>query len=215
MPAPDAETRKPRFSYWRGYPARYREIFVDEGKRAAVAVALLLLLPLGGAIAWFAGSAWLPLRVVFGLLLLGIAGFGGFICYRTLRALLVPRVVPYFEKSLGEPEPFSGGDALAKNSEHLDELAAAAGANPLSSFGFVDDFYGEPMKWHEPALAVATIKAITPQVSAAEAALRRDLEALSEFLGRAASRKTRFALVIRTVHAVSDAEKQRRQGFFK
>lgn len=215
MPAPDTETRKARFSYWRGYPARYRELFVDEGKRAAVAVALLLLLPLGGAIAWFAGSAWLPLRVVFGLLLLGIAGFGGFICYRALRALLVPRVVPYFEKSLGEPAPFAGGDALAKNAEHLDELAAAAGANPLSSFGFVDDFYGEPMKWHEPALAVATIKSILPQVSAAEAALRRDLDALSEFLGRAATRKTRFALVIRTAHSVSDAEKQRRQGFFK
>lgn len=215
MPAPDTEARKPRFSYWRGYPSRYREIFREEGKRAAVAVALLLLLPLGGAIAWFAGSAWLPLRVVFGLALLGIAGFGGFICYRTLRALLVPRIVPYFEKSLGEPEPFSGGAALAQNSEHLDELAAAAGANPLSSFGFADDFQGEPIKWHEPALAVATIKVISPQVSAGEAELRRDLEALSEFLSRAASRKTRFALVIRTAHALSDAEKQRRQGFFK
>ena len=215
MPAPDTEARKTRFSYWRGYPARYHEMFLDEGKRAAVAVALLLLLPLGGAIAWFAGSAWLPLRVVFGLLLLGIAGFGGFICYRTLRALLVPRVVPYFEKNLGEPAPFSGGAALAKNSEHLDELAAAAGANPLSSFGFDDDFYGQSVKWHEPALAIATIKIISPQVSAEEPALRRDLEALSEFLGRAATRKTRFALVIRTVHAVSDAEIRRRQGFFK
>jgi len=215
MPAPDTEARKLRFAYWRGYPARYHEMFLEEGKRAAVAVALLFLLPLGGAIAWFAGSAWLPLRVVFGLLLLGIAGFGGFICYRTLRALLVPRVVPYFEKSLGEPAPFAGGAALAKNAEHLDELAAAAGANPLSTFGFADDFFAEPVKWHEPALAVATIKVISPQVSAEEPELRRDLEALSDFLGRAASKKTRFALVLRTAHAVSDAEKQRRQGFFQ
>jgi hypothetical protein len=212
MPASSTDVTKSRFSYWRGYPERYRGLLREEGKRAAVAVAVLVLLPGGGALAWFLGSAWLPLRLVLGLLLLGIAGFGAFLCARTIRALVFPKIVPYFEKSLAESQPFAGGTALARQNQRLDELALAAGVTPLSSYGFNDDFAGQTVTWHEPALALATIRAILPKVSQDESRLRGDLELLTEWLNRAAARRIRFALLLRTTHSVADAEKEKRLG---
>jgi hypothetical protein len=212
MTASSTDVTKSRFSYWRGYPERYRGLLREEGKRAAIAAALLVLLPGGGALAWFLGSAWLPLKLVFGLLLLGMAGFGALLCARTIRALLFPRIVPYFEKSLGEPAPFAGGVALARQSQQLDELALSAGVTPLSSYGFNDDFAGQVVTWHEPALALASVRAILPKLSPDEARLRHDLELLTESLNRAAARRIRFALLLRTTHAVADAEKEKRQG---
>lgn len=212
MTASSKDVTKSRLSYWRGYPERYRGLLREEGKRAAIAVAVLVLLPGGGALAWFLGSAWLPLKLLFGLLLLGIAGFGAFLCGRTISALLFPRIIPYFEKSLGESEPFAGGVALARQSQQLDELALSAGVTPLSSYGFNDDFAGQVVTWHEPALALASIRAILPKLAPDELRLRRDLELLTEWLNRAAARRIRFALLLRTTHAVADAEKEKRQG---
>ena len=212
MTASSSDVTKSRFAYWRGYPERYRGLLREEGKRAAIAVAVLVFLPGGGALAWFLGSAWLPLKLLFGLLLLGFAGFGAFLCARTIRALLSPRIVPYFEKSLGESEPFAGGVALARQSQRLDELALSAGVTPLSSYGFNDDFAGQVVTWHEPALALASVRAILPQISPDQLRLRHDLELLTESLNRAAARRIRFALLLRTTHAIADAEKEKRQG---
>jgi hypothetical protein len=214
MLAPDTDARKPRFSYWRGYPERYRDLYRVGAKRAVISIAVLVMVPLGGAIAWFIGSAWAPLKIIFGSLLLALAGFGAVLCTRTVRALLFARMVPYFEKQLGQSAPFAGGSELARNAEKLDALAAAAGAAPLSSFGFEDDFLGETVKWHEPALALATIRTISQQVAASEGELKRDLELLGDALGVAASKRTRFALLLTTTYAPSDAERQKRQGFF-
>jgi len=214
MSASSTDVTKSRFSYWRGYPERFRDVLREEGKRAAIAVGLLVVLPGGGALAWFLGSAWLPLKILFGLLLLAIAGFGAFLCTRTIRALVFVRIVPYFEKSLGDAQPFAAGVELARRAERLDRLATEAGATPLSNFGFNDDFVGQAVTWHEPALALATIRAVLPKVAETELALRRDLELLSEALNRAAARRIRFALLLRTTHAVSDAEKEKRLGSF-
>jgi hypothetical protein len=214
MVAPDTDARKPRFTYWRGYPGRYEAAFREGAKSVGIAALLMVVLPGGGAIAWFAGSAWGPLKVVFGTLLLAIAGYGAFLTARSGRALLFPRVVPYFEKQLGEGAAFDGGAALAKHAEQLDELALAANVAPLSGFGFADDFAGEAVTWHEPALALATIRTISQQISAGDALLKRDLDRLSETLNLAASKRTRFALLVRTTYAPSDVEAQRRQGFF-
>jgi hypothetical protein len=198
MLAPDTDARKPRFAYWRGYPDRYRDLYRVGVKRAAISIAVLVVVPLGGGIAWFVGSAWAPLKIVFGSLLLALAGFGAVICTRTVGALLFARMIPYFEKQLGENPPFAGGSELARNAEKLDALAAAAGAAPLSSFGFADDFLGELVKWHEPALALATIRTISEQIPASEVALKHDLDRLAESLTLAASKRTRFALLLPT-----------------
>lgn len=214
MLAPDTEARKPRFSYWRGYPERFRDAYRVGMKRAAVSIGLLVLIPLGGSVAWFVGSAWPPVKIIFGSLLLALAGFGAVICARSFGALLFPRVVPYFEKALGETTPFAGGRALAENAERLDGLAQAADLPPLSSFGFADDALGEAVTWHEPALALATLRALLQQISPSEPALKRDLEAFADLLELAASKRTRFALLLTTTYAVTDAERQKRQGFF-
>jgi hypothetical protein len=214
MPASSTDVTTSRFSYWHGYPERYRRQLREEGKRAAIALALLVLLPGGGALAWFLGSAWLPLKVVFGLSLLAIAAFGAYVCARSIRALAFARIVPYFEKSVDDTRPFAGGESLARHSQRLDELASQAGTTPLSNFGFADDFAGETITWHEPALGLATIRAITPKVPESDLQLRRDLELLSEALNRAAARRIRFALLLRTTHSLLDAEKQKRQGSF-
>jgi hypothetical protein len=83
---------------------------------------------------------------------------------------------------------------------------------PLSSYGFNDDFAGQVVTWHEPALALASVRAILPQVSPDQHRLRHDLELLTESLNRAAARRIRFALLLRTTHAIADAEKDKRQG---
>ena len=214
MLAPDTDANKPRFAYWRGYPERYRERYRAGLKRALISVCVLVLVPVGGAIAWFVGSAWTPLKIVFGSLLLLLSAFGTVICTRTIGALLFPRTVPYFEKALGEITPFAGGRELAKNAEHVDALAAAAGAAALSSFGFADDFRGERLTWHEPALALATIRAVSQQIPGSESALKRDLDDLAQVLSVAASKRTRFALLLTTTYAPTDAEREKRQGFF-
>lgn len=214
MAAVTTDDPRTRFAYWRGYPQRYRGLLREEGKRAALGVALLVLLPGGGALAWFVGSAWLPLKLVFGTLLLAIAGLGAYTCGRTLFALLFVRVVPYFEKPMGDAPAFAGGAALARRAEALDRLALAAGVTPLSGFGFADDDAGEKLVWHEPALGLATVRALALQVAPHDAGLRRDLELLADVLGRAAARRIRFALLLRTTPAPSDEEKARRQGAF-
>ena len=212
MTASPTDVAPSRFSYWRGYPLRYRERLQVEGKRAAVSVLLLVVLPGGGALAWFLGSAWAPLRIIVGLILLAMAGFGAFWCGRIVAALVFARVVPYFEKSLGDGPPLASGAELAKHSQRLDELAVLADATPLSSFGFNDDLAGEAVTWHEPALALATVRALSAKLSDAESALKRDLEQLAEALNRAAARRIRFALLLRTSYGLTGDEKAKRRG---
>jgi hypothetical protein len=212
MPGLDTDPSKARLGYWRGYPERYRELYRTGAKRAVIAIALLVLVPAGGAFAWFMGSAWAPLKVVFGCLLLAIGAYGAVTCTRSVRALLFARTIPYFEKKMGDGPPFEGGAALAKNTQRLDTLALAAGVAPLSSFGFNDDSVGETVTWHEPALALATIRTISQHIPHSELALKRDLDRLAESLSLAASQRTRFALLLTTTYAPSDAENERRHG---
>ncbi len=181
MPAPDTEARKTRFSYWRGYPARYREMFLDEAKRAAVAVALLLLLPLGGrspgspvprGCRCASCSAW---RCSASPASVGSSATARCVRCSSRESCRTSRRT-WASQRRSAAAPPSRRTRSTSTSWPLPPVR-----DPLSSFGFDDDFYGQSVKWHEPALAIATIKVISPQVSAEEPALRRDLEALSEF----------------------------------
>lgn len=124
-----------------------------------------------------------------------------------------PRLVPCFRSVLGPwggpgSAAFRRGRALARELERLDALALSLGERPLSDFGFADEYYGQEVRWYEPATALRTVEALragpaadggngggAPAGSAVEIA--RDLDALATALRTAADRGVELSLVVR------------------
>lgn len=127
------------------------------------------------------------------------------------------RVLPYFERRLGNGTSFLMGKSLLEHSRSLDEIAKQLGATPLSDFATGDDMVCfEKLNWHEPAEAMRT----TQQLLNSEAAaafpedLRSDLKALENALAEACRQNVRFGLLLREGSCASGLEMDRRKGSF-
>lgn len=137
-----------------------------------------------------------------------------------------PRIVPYFSKRLDARAEtwaaFRAGFSVAAALESLDNIAVGAGAVPLSTFGFTDDAYGQPVVWHPPAEALQTVSGLIEQLRATEAkqpgvqSLILDLEMLAATLRKAIQSEASFCLIIRggDDRYISPSEMDHRQGSF-
>lgn len=203
--------------YWRGYPARYRRRIPYVLLNVGCAFLLLVLLPLVGAAAWFASEEGVMPKVLFGGTLSAIAAWCALASFRPPSIFQV-RVLPYFEKQVGEIDTFLAGYALARNWERLDDLARELGSSPLSDFGFADDFEGDPLIWHDAAKGYDTVEAIRQRIErdwvTRDLDLLRDLNALAHALSRAAEQRIRFSLLVRLADGTSPMEMAQRSGTF-
>ena len=89
------------------------------------------------------------------VLLFLIGGIGG--RYETFRYV---RIMPYFQRSLGEIDTFLNGKALVRSLKQLDAVAIEQGVQPLSAFGFNDDLRGETLVWYAPEDGLKTIETL-------------------------------------------------------
>ncbi len=115
------------------------------------------------------------------------------------------RIVPYFARELG-PYPgesavaFGRGHDLYRSSAALDRLAATLGVRPLSTFGFGDDLYEQPVHWSPPSEGLRTVEALRAGLGGCPSAgpdIARDLDALASVLRIAVAQGVGFALLLR------------------
>ena len=203
--------------YWRGYPARYRRQLPHVLLNAGCAFLLLVLLPLVGAAAWFASEEGVVPKLLFGGTLGALATWCALAYFRPSSIFQV-RVVPYFERDVGEIHTFLAGYALARNWERLDDLARELDSNRLSDFGFADDLEGDAVIWHEAAKGYYTVEALRQRIErdwvTRDLELLRDLDALAHALSRAAEQHIRFSLLVLEGDGTSPMETARRAGTF-
>lgn len=147
------------------------------------------------------------------------------IVYAQLAVILAPgdwlqhaTVVPYFPSRVGELETFGSGESVARHVAELDEVANSLGLMPLSSFGWNDDVYGEPLVWHESATGLKTVNALLAYLEAEEfawadhAEIIADLKRIGHALERADARGIPFSLLLRHATMTNQAEWDARAG---
>ena len=150
--------------------------------------------------------------VAVALLLLFTAG-----ALLAVRDQLQVRVLPYFERSVGDIDTWLAGEHLLNHSRRLDEVAAQRGVTPLSAFASGDDLIsGEELTWFDPTDALGTTKRLLEADVAATLPVEvvADLERLRDALGRASSLRVRFCLLVREGGTASGHEMSLRQGSF-
>ena len=142
-------------------------------------------------------------------------------------ARMRPRVVPYFTlKYFRSEDPsrktaeeswkaFRGGEAIAADLAHLDDVARQLGVAPLSDFGFGDDLMKQAPQWSDIDDGLRTLAALAAAPSLAPAT-RADLETLAAALGKARLSQNRFCLIVRYGRDdyISGVEMGKRQGTF-
>jgi hypothetical protein len=115
-----------------------------------------------------------------------------------------PRIVPYFAREVAPAggatmDAFRGGRGLYREIIGLDRWSVALGVEPLSSFGFTDDYYRQEVRWHTASEGLRTVWALQraldsdPDLEGVVA----DLAALERALSMAAERGVPFSLVLR------------------
>ncbi len=114
---------------------------------------------------------------------------------------LKPRLIPYFAREL---QPYGGkssaafqrGRGLYQEIVRLDRKAQAAGVQPLSAFGFNDDYYQQEVRWHPAAEGLRTADALLTGAQHSPL-VTDDLNALVCALQVAVEQDVEFCLVLR------------------
>ena len=79
-----------------------------------------------------------------------------------------PRIVPYFESHLNSCTEtwaaFRGGFGLAADLEALDGLSSQMGSTRLSSLGFADDLYRQPVTWFNADVGLQCVTALRVRI---------------------------------------------------
>jgi hypothetical protein len=154
---------------------------------------------------------------------IGAAVFGAiflFICwatYQSIRSLLKVRVIPYFERPLGQMDTWMSGENYLRHSKKLDEIAILLGVRPLSQFASGDDLVrGEVLCWFSPDEALQTLERIlqTDVTTSLPTAVVLDLKRFRDSLRLACSKSIKFCFLIREGSCASGLEMERRKGSF-
>ncbi|MGH9564098.1 MAG: hypothetical protein ACRD3S_21810, partial [Terracidiphilus sp.] len=75
------------------------------------------------------------------------------------------RVLPYFERPLGQKDTWLAGENYLRHSRKLDEIATSLGVHPLSKFASGDDLIrGETLHWFSPQDALHTTERLLERV---------------------------------------------------
>lgn len=206
------------YCYFRGYPRGYRAaVFSRIG--CTLGCLPLTLLPLyAAAFYWNALHGHWRLGPTVGLVLSGLM-FLWFACMLcTLGSK--PRILPFFEKQVGQTDTWLSGEALARNCRALDEAAAAHGLVPLSEFGYEEAPPGEESEWRDASRGVETAKGLAelvgrlPRLVDDPAQVQVELELLEDALAKASYRGIRFCLHLRCSDFVCPAEIAARKGSY-
>ncbi len=195
-------------------PRRHREVIRDAWRSALGMIALTGGLAL--AITWvvYRQGPVVPgaIATAVFLVVILIAFLNLLDYYRNVR------IIPYFERPVGGIDTFLGGEALVRQIQPLDDLAAEIGVTPLSDFGFADDLDGEAMTWHAAEHGLRSVQALLDalesqpdRVGQAQATIS-DLRKIADALGKARDGEIRFALLIRHGNGTSLSEWERRKG---
>lgn len=151
------------------------------------------------------------------------AAFGAvfiFLCWTTYRSvcnLFQVRVLPYFERPVGQHDTWRSGENYLRHSKKLDEIAARLGVQPLSKFASGDDMiWGESLNWFSPEDALQTLERLlqTDVSNALPSAVVSDLTHIRDSLRLASSKSLKFCLLIREGTSASGMEMERRKGSF-
>lgn len=129
------------------------------------------------------------------------------------------RIVPYFQKGEVriETETFVKGHALARCFTTLESLAAREGCEPLSTFGFADDWGGGTPIWHDAARGKKTVVTLLTRCETEIESLEGvndDLDHLKLALEDATRKNVPFCLLLRHGNVWSLGEMNVRQGHF-
>ena len=197
------------------YPAQHRTELVGQWRFTAIGVAFLGLLGCGsvlGALYYdslaIVAAATLAISIVFGWTSL----WGLYDTYRYVR------IVPYFDRRVGNIDTYTAGFELARYCGKLDEIAAAGGQTVVSAFGFNDDLLGETLVWHSPADGLQTVGALLEAVAAQpdefddQISVVSDLERLANALRQANEQGICFCLLLLHGYGTSGHEWDVRKG---
>jgi hypothetical protein len=127
------------------------------------------------------------------------------------------RVIPYFEKPLGDVDTWSSGKSLLWHSRDLDQLAEYLSLRPLSTFASGDDLVrGEEVQFYDPNEAIPTVEKLLARskMSRFPKELISDLTRLKDALKSASEKHVRFCLVLREGSGTSGQEMSFRKGSF-
>jgi hypothetical protein len=128
------------------------------------------------------------------------------------------RIVPYFDRTVGNIDTYTAGRQLARYCGKLDAMAVASGQRAISAFGFNDDLRGETLNWHSPSDGLRTVAALMAAVAAQPEefddpiSIISDLQRLSNALLRANERGRHFCLLLLHGGTTSGQEWEVRQG---
>jgi hypothetical protein len=209
-----------QFDYYHGYPARLRRDERNQRLGGLGCLGPFLLTSLVGVGAAIYGMSenpgWGEL-----LRLAGLAGFIIFFGYGFWDAWNTARhtgIVPYFQQRLGDIHTFASGHAVAKSCQALDEVAVSSGLEPLSAFGFNDDFAGEKLTWHSPHEGLAAVCGLLraleqgPPPLAGRPQIISELKAIESALQKACDRDIPFCFLLYTAGATNSMEWEQRKG---
>lgn len=212
------------FEYFQGYPGRYRRD-LRESLGCHLVSCLPLLLLAGAGAAQFGYQAWLErdwngscslwFLLAWAILFLVLFVNG-------LRRGSV-RILPYFDRRIegSSVSTFTRGDALAPHCRALDERCVRLGLEPISMFGFVDEFGDGAPTFFDAARGIAVFDGLreslqSEPLAAGETheAMLEDLHLFSGKLREAAAQGIKFCLLLRMGNATSGHEMDVRKGSF-
>lgn len=134
-----------------------------------------------------------------------------------IRELCHVRVLPYFERPIGQKDTWLAGENYLRHSRQLDEIATRLGVHPLSEFASGDDMVrGEKLQWFPPEEALKTVECLLQsngQTSLTPAVLS-DLTRFRDALRSACSQSAKFCFLLREGSSASGLEMERRKGSF-
>jgi hypothetical protein len=114
----------------------------------------------------------------------------------------IVRLVPLFEKRVGDTRTSSSGIALAEQLSVLDDLAGIFGVDLLSSFAFSGDFHRQPIPWRKSSEGLRTVRRLRMTCERRKdlpidaTAVVSELRPLEAALERAESMGIGFCLVV-------------------
>jgi hypothetical protein len=192
---------------------RHRQHVVDVLRR----LALLLI------VSGLAGPVWLVLRF-FGegdadLASIATAVFLWLVWVAcvTLPDQFRVRLLPYFQRRLGDTDTWLAGESLLWHSQRLDAIALELGVRPLSDFASGDDMIpGEVLEWFPPYDALQTTEQLlqTSEVNSLSSDVVSDFTRLRDALRLACSENVPFCLLLREGSSTSGFEMDQRKGSF-
>ena len=199
-----------------GLPPQHFEAVRDARRYALNAIGvtgIIFVLLLFGTMFWSVWPVLTALAFAIFLLFGVIGGLGGF-----CETFHYVRIMPYFQRSLGEIDTFLVGKALVRSLKQLDAVAVDKGVQPLSSFGFKDDLRGETLVWYAPSEGLQTVEALLNELERLEIpeAIRngilKDLCSWKDALQRASTENVQFCILLRHGNSTSGHEWDVRKG---